>query len=150
MLSAIQDLMARPLSRADKDAAFAEGQASALLYGATGTPRCWDDWAAALAAAAPGLEGSAILADFLRIMQEAPILPAPLRWLQRLLVRAAVQITPEPVRSLPQLQGRGLRRGEATLVRVLARTAALLPLRATPPAQAARRLRQTPPKSAGA
>lgn len=132
---------ARPLSREDKDAAFAEGQASALLYGATGTPRCWNDWDEALAAAAPGLEGSPVLADFMRIMQEAPILPAPLRWLQRLLVRAAVQITPEPVRSLPQLRGRGLRRGEATLVRVLARTAALLPLGNTPPAQAARRLK---------
>jgi hypothetical protein len=57
-----------------------------------------------------------------------------------LLVRAAVQITPEPVRSLPQLRGRGLRFGEATLVRALARAAALAPLGDTPPAQAARRL----------
>lgn len=66
--------------------------------------------------------------------------PAPLRWLQRLLVRAAIEMTPEPVRSLPQLRGRGLRLGEATLVRTLARGAALLPLGDTPPGQAARRL----------
>jgi hypothetical protein len=76
----------------------------------------------------------------MRIMTEAAILPAPMRWLQRLLVRAAVQITPEPVRSLPQLRGRGLRAGEATLVRALARASALLPLGDTPPVQAARRL----------
>jgi uncharacterized protein (DUF2236 family) len=73
-------------------------------------------------------------------MGEAPILPAPLRPLQRLLVRAAIEITPEPVRSLPQLRGHGLRLGEATLVRALARGAGLLPLGDTPPAQATRRL----------
>ena len=130
----------RTLSPAERDAGFAEAEPSARLYGATGAPRSRAAWEALLAATAPGLEGSAILADFLRIMAGAPILPAPMRPLQRLLVRAAVEITPEPVRSLPQLRGRGLRFGEATLVRALARGAALLPLGDTPPAQAARRL----------
>lgn len=131
---------AKSLSAEEQDAAFAEGGASALLYGATGAPASGAEWEALLAATAPGLEGSTILADFMRIMGEAPILPAPLRPLQRLLVRAAVEITPEPVRSLPQLQGRGLRFGEAALVKALARGAGLLPLGETPPAQAARRL----------
>jgi uncharacterized protein (DUF2236 family) len=130
----------RPLSTQERDAVFLEGQASARLYGATGAPRSWAEWEALLARTAPGLEGSSILADFLRIMTEAPIVPAPLRPLQRLLVRAAVQIVPEPVRSLPQLRGLGLRRGEATLVRALAHAATLLPLGDTPPRQAARRL----------
>ncbi len=129
-----------PLSAAEKDAAFTEGAISAGLYGATGLPRSWAAWEALLAATAPGLEGSSILADFLRIVAEAPILPSPLRPLQRLLVRAAVEITPQPVRSLPQLQGRGLRRGEARLVRALARAAARLPLGDTPQVQAARRV----------
>jgi uncharacterized protein (DUF2236 family) len=131
----------RPLSAVEKDAAFAEAGPAARLYGAAGAPDSWQAWDALLAATAPGLEGSAILADFMRIMGEAAILPAPLRPLQRLLVRAAVEISPEPVRSLPQLRGRGLRAGEATLVRALARAAALLPLGDAPPAQAARRLR---------
>lgn len=130
----------RPLSPREKDDAFAEGQPAAALYGATGAPRAWAAWEALLAATAPGLEGSAILADFLRIMAGAAILPAPMRPLQRLLVRAAVHIVPEPMRSLPQLRGQGLRMGEATLVRALARGAALLPLGDTPPVQAARRL----------
>ena len=130
----------QPLSALDKDAAFLEGQASARLYGATGLPRSWGEWEALLAATAPGLEGSQILADFLRIMTGAPIVPAPLRPLQRLLVRAAVDMIPEPVRSLPQLHGRGLRFGEAALVRALARSFGLLPLGDTPPLQAARRL----------
>jgi uncharacterized protein (DUF2236 family) len=133
-----------PLSAAEKDSAFLEARPAALLYGATGAPPSWAGWEAALAATAPGLEGSLILADFMRIMAGAAILPAPLRWLQRLLVRAAVEISPEPVRSLPQLRGQGLRFGEPALVRALARTAALLPLGDTPPLQAARRLRPRP------
>ncbi|MFC0252399.1 oxygenase MpaB family protein [Massilia consociata] len=136
----------RPLSAAEKDAAFAEGRVSARLYGALGAPRSWAEWEALFAATAPGLEGSGILADFMRIMGAAPLLPAPLRSLQRLLVRAAVQISPEPVRSLPQLHGRGLRPGEAALVRALARASALLPLGDTPPVQAARRLAAPPGK----
>jgi uncharacterized protein (DUF2236 family) len=130
----------RPLSHAEKDAAFAEAAPAARLYGATGAPRDWTGWETMLAATAPGLEGSDILADFLHIMREAPILPAPLRWLQRLLVRAAVEMTPDPVRSLPQLRGGGLRFGEAALVQAIGRAAGLLPLGDTPPAQAARRL----------
>ncbi len=112
---------ARRLSVPEKDTAFAEAQEAARLYGATGAPRSWSEWEAMLASM-------------------APILPAPLRPLQRLLVRAAIEITPEPVRSLPQLRGNGLRPGEATLVRALARGAGLLPLGDTPPAQATRRL----------
>jgi uncharacterized protein (DUF2236 family) len=133
----------RRLSPAEKDAVFAEGQASAGLYGAVGAPRSWAAWKALLAATAPVLEGSDVLADFLRIMAEAPIVPAPLRRVQRLLLRAAVDITPEPVRSLPQLRGHGLRAGEAALVRALGRAAGIMPLGDTPPLQAARRLAGT-------
>lgn len=134
----------QPLSAREKDAAFAEGELAAGLYGATGAPRSWCEWEALLARTAPGLEGSDILADFMRIMRDATILPAPLRGLQRLLLRAAVQIVPEPVRALPQLRAGGLRPGEALLVRGLARAAALLPLDEMPPAQAARRLALPP------
>jgi uncharacterized protein (DUF2236 family) len=130
----------RPLSSAEKDSAFAEAGPAARLYGALGAPRSWAGWEALLAAGAPGLEGSGILADFLRIMNEAAILPAPARWLQRLLVRAAVEIAPAPVRSLPQLRGHGLRPGEAALVRAVARASALFPLGDVPPVQAARRM----------
>lgn len=130
----------RRLSTLERDAAFAEAGPAARLYGASGAPRSWAQWEALLSTTAPGLEGSRILADFMRIMGQAPIVPKPLRPLQRLLVRAAVEITPEPVRSLPQLRGRGLRFGEAALVRALARGAALAPLGDTPQAQAARRV----------
>ncbi|QNA88597.1 DUF2236 domain-containing protein [Massilia sp. Dwa41.01b] len=131
---------AAPLSAAEKDRAFVEAQPSARLYGATGVPQSWAGWDALLGATAPRLEGSAILLEFLRIMNEAPIVPPLLRPLQRLLVRAAVAIVPRPVASLPQLRGQGLRRGEAALVRLLTRLAPLLPLGDTPERQARRRL----------
>lgn len=130
----------RTLSQAEKDLAFAEAQPSARLYGATGAPGSWAAWQAMLAETAPALEGSDILSDFIRILAETDILPRPMRGLQRLLIRAAVDMTPEPVRSLPQLRGRGLRFGEAMLVRAIGQGASLLPLADTPPAQAARRL----------
>lgn len=123
-----------------KDAAFAEGQASARLYGAHGLPADWKAWETLLDATAPNLEGSEILEEFLAIMRSAPILPAPLRPLQRLLVRAAIDMTPAPVREWPQLQGQGLRRGERMLVRALGTLARLLPLPHLPPAQARRRM----------
>lgn len=130
----------QPLSPFEKDAAFAESQAAARLYGATGVPQSWAAWEALLARNAPSLEGSNILSDFLTIMDTSALLPAPLRPLQRLLVRAAVGIVPAPLRALPQLRGRGLRAGEAAVVRALARAIAFLPLGDTPPRQAARRL----------
>lgn len=130
----------QPLTSAEKDAAFAEAAPAARLYGASGAPTSWTEWEATLAAMTPSLEGSDILADFIRIMSDAPILPSPMRWAQRLMVRAAVEMTPDPVRSLPQLQRRGLRFGEAMLVKAMGRTAAALPLGNTPSGQAARRL----------
>ena len=130
----------RPLTATEKDAAFAEAAPAARLYGASGAPHSWAAWEATLTATAPGLEGSDVMADFMRIMGEAPIMPSSMRWVQRLLVRAAVEMTPEPVRSLPQLKGRGLGFGEATLVKAMGRAATALPLGDTPPAKSARRV----------
>lgn len=129
-----------PLTRAEKSAAFAESEAAARLYGARGAPRSWGEWEALLGATAPTLQGSAVLAAFLDIMEGPQILPGIARPLQRLLVRAAVAKTPEPVRSLPQLRGRRLRMGEARLVRLIGAVAAKVPLKSLPPAQAAQRL----------
>lgn len=131
---------AHRLSPVEKDAAFAEAVPAARLYGAIGAPESWAEWERLLADTAPGLEGSDILAEFIAIMGKAPILPGPSGWLQKLLVRAAVDILPEPVRSLPQLRGKGLRLGEAILVGVIARAGGLASLTDTPPTQAARRL----------
>lgn len=128
------------LSPQEKDAAFAEGAVSAQLYGATDAPVSWQAWEQLLQATAPQLEQSEILTEFLDIMGQSALLPRIARPLQRLLVRAAVSMTPAPVRDFPALQGRGLRRGERTLVRWMATAARWLPLRDLPPAQAAQRM----------
>lgn len=130
----------RRLSAEEWDAAFAEGAPAAALYGATGAPRSQAEWDRLLSETAPRLEGSDILREFLDIMSQAPILPGPARLLQARLVRAAVAITPAPVRALPQLAGRGLRAGEALQIKAMARAAGIVTLPGTPPAQAARRL----------
>lgn len=128
------------LSPAERDAAFAEGQPAAQLFGATGAPRSWAEWGGLVAEMAPELEGSDILDEFVTIMNEAPIMPRSLRWLQRLLIRAAVDITPEPVRSFPQLHGKGLRFGERFLIKILARAVFFIPRGETPAVQASRRV----------
>lgn len=129
------------LSPQEKDAAFAEGLPAARLYGAVDAPAAWAQWQQLLQATAPELENSAILTQFLDLMEQSPLLPRFARPLQRLLVRAAVSMTPAPVREFAALQGRGLRRGERHLVRALAAVAGSIPLRGLPPAQAAQRMR---------
>jgi len=128
------------LSPGEKDLAFAEAEPAAKLYGAGGAPRSWAAWEELLEATSPQLVGSDVLAEFVKIMGEASILPVRMRYIQRLLVRAAVQIVPEPVRSFSQLRGCGLRFGETPLVRAMGRAVSLMPLGDTPPERAARRL----------
>lgn len=131
----------QPLSRAELSAAFAEGLPAAQRYGAVDVPQDWPAWQALLQATAPSLQGHVILEEFLDLMENAPIMPVLLRPMQRLLVRAAVSMVPQPVSDLPQLQGRGLRYGEAAVVRLLGRMAQWLPLPGTPAAQARKRMR---------
>ena len=72
------------LTTAEKSQVLAEGKLPASLYGATDSPASWPQWQQLLEHTAPGLESSAILADFLDIMERAPLLPAPLRPLQKI------------------------------------------------------------------
>ena len=136
---------ARPLSLAEKSQVFAEGQRPARLYGATGAPSSWAQWEQLLAQTAPGLEDSSILGEFLQIMENAPIVPRALRPVQRMLVRAAVDMTPEPVRSFASLRGHGLGPGQRALVGGLGRAARWMPWPGLPPAQARARMRAPPP-----
>ena len=135
----------QPLSDAEKDRAFMEGQASAALYGAHGLPPSWHAWEQLLSDISPTLQGHAILAEFVDIMCHSPILPRPLRPLQQLLVKAAVHITPSPVRALPQLQGLALRPWQLRLVRAMAGLTQHWPLPMLPPAQARQRMRANQP-----
>lgn len=131
----------RPVSDADKDRFYGEGRAAAALYGAVGAPTSLAELDAQFQAMTPKLERSEIVFEFLEIMRKAPIMPAPLRPLQHMLIRAGVEITPAWLRERLGLDARyGLRRGEAWLIRSLGRIADRIVVETTPSSQGCRRL----------
>ena len=83
----------RPLSKLQRDRYYAEGTLAASLYGASASTS-----EAALEMRFKRMSNrlgrSDILFEFLAIMRSAPILPLPLRLMQPLLIRAAVDLTP--------------------------------------------------------
>ncbi|WP_219822551.1 oxygenase MpaB family protein [Sphingomonas montanisoli] len=133
---------ARPLDPREVSQAFAEGAEAARLYGATGAPTSAEDWEAMLAATLPALEESPILHEFLAMMGEAPLLPRAMRPVQKMLVRAAVDLVPVEVRARIGLGGalHGLSAVDRKVVKVMAWAAEHAPMPGTPPAEAARRL----------
>jgi uncharacterized protein (DUF2236 family) len=130
----------QPLSREARDRYYAEGIAAAALYGANDAPRSEGELKAFFLAMQPRLERSDVIFEFLAIMREAPILPARLRFAQRLLVRAAIELTPPAIRGKLGLGDEGLRFGERAAVTLAGKFADRLVLEASPAVQACRRL----------
>jgi uncharacterized protein (DUF2236 family) len=131
----------RPLAPAQRDRFYAEGVEAARLYGAVGAPDSQAALERQFAAMRAKLERSAIVFEFLDIVHRTPIFPGPLRPLQGLLIRAAVEITPGWAREILGLDARyGLRRFEASAVRALGRLSDRVVLPSSPPAEARRRL----------
>jgi uncharacterized protein (DUF2236 family) len=95
----------RPLALSQRDRFYAEGCEAARLYGATSAPQSEAEMGALLARMLPRLERSDSLVEFLTLMQRVPLLPGPLRWLQALLIRAAVQTIPADLRTHLGLDG---------------------------------------------
>lgn len=129
----------RPLTPHEVDRSFAEGAVTSALYGAHGAPRSQAEMEAMFAAMRPRLERSDTVLEFLDIMRAAPLLPS--RALQRLMVRAAVEITPDWARDLLGLGAAyGLRPGERTLVKAMGAASDRIVLADAPPAQACVRM----------
>jgi uncharacterized protein (DUF2236 family) len=131
----------RPLSLLERDRYYAEAIPAAGLYGAPGAPPSEADLAMLFQATAGRLERSDILFEFLAIMRSAPILPLPLRPVQHLLVRAAVDLTPCWLRTILKLNEHGLRAWDAGVVRQAGAFADRLVLETNPAVQACRRMR---------
>jgi len=129
----------RPLTRREMDAVYDEGHEAAALYGAHGAPRSAAAMQALFDAMRPKLERSRIVFDFLEIVRTATILPS--RRLQRMMVRAAVDLTPTWVREILGLHaGYGMRPGEATLLLGLGAASDRIVIDSAPPARACARL----------
>lgn len=130
-----------PLTDAERDRYFIEGQPAARLYGATGAPRSSADWQALYARMKPLFERSDIIFEFLAIMRAAPALPGPVRLAQGTLIRAAVDLVPKDARAIIGLdRSFGLRPFEKILVRRMGKRADRWPLPSSPAAQACVRM----------
>ncbi len=129
----------RPLSKAACDQFLAEGADSSALYGARTAPRSLAEMDALFEMMRPKLERSDIVFEFLDIMRAAPLLPS--RRLQRLMVRAAVEITPGWARDILGLgDAYGMRFGERHLLKTMGAAADRIVLADAPPAQACMRV----------
>lgn len=134
-------LFVAPVSDADRARAYAEALPAAALFGAHGVPRNDAELQAMFARFEPKLERSDVVFEFLSLIRTAPVLPAPLRPMQRLLVRAAVDMTPGWARDIlgltPQM---GLKDWQRGLVRRMGAQADRVVIPAHPAVQACRRL----------
>lgn len=131
----------RPLSGEEFDRLYAEGVPASRLYGALDAPASRAGLHALFASMQGWLEPSPVVFEFLGIMRDAPVFPAPLRPVQRMLVRAAVEITPGWVRErLGLTADHGLRGWERPLVRRMGGLSDKVVLPSGPAAQSCLRL----------
>jgi uncharacterized protein (DUF2236 family) len=130
-----------PLSGADLDRYYAEAIPAAKLYGVTDPVTSKADVDARFAAMLPKLERSDVINDFLRIVSRAPILPAPLRSLQNMMIRASVELVPTHIRDHLGLGERWrLRTWEKRLVKLAGAASDRIAIPGSPPVEACHRL----------
>ena len=131
----------RPLGNDERNRAYAESLPAARLYGAMQAPSSEAELLALFDSMRDRLEPSPILFEFLKIMRAARVFPVPLQPLQRLLVGAAVEMTPDWARRRLGLSpNHGLRSWERPVVRAAGGLADKIVLRASPAVQSCLRL----------
>ena len=130
-----------PLTTVERDRFYAESAPIATLYGATSAPESEAALVALFERMHPQLERSAVVTEFLAIIRNVALLPAPLRRLQHVLTAAAIQLVPSRARDRIALDdARRLPRWQRELVRATGRAADRLVLQSHPAVQACRRL----------
>jgi len=130
-----------PLEPQEFDALYREALPTSRLYGAIHTPGSNAELHALLDSMRGRLEPSPIVFEFLDIMRAAPAFPRPLIGLQRLLVRAAVDLIPDWIRACVGLTStQGLRPHEKPIVGLAGALADRIVLTDSPAAQACVRL----------
>jgi uncharacterized protein (DUF2236 family) len=127
------------LSPAELSAFYLEGVPVSRLYGAVDAPSTSHEMLTLFDSMQERLEPSPIIFEFLQIMREAPAFPAQLRWMQRLMVSAAIEMIPALIRDRLGLNP-CLRRRERLLVRLAGALADRIVLADGPAAQSCLRL----------
>jgi uncharacterized protein (DUF2236 family) len=130
-----------PLNSEELDRFYAEGVPAARLYGANHAPASKAELEALFASKRARLVPSPIVFEFMEIIREAPVFPPLMRPLQRLFVRASVEMVPDWVR---ERLGLGVEHGlsgwQAALVRRAGSLSDRILLRSSPAVQSCRRL----------
>jgi uncharacterized protein (DUF2236 family) len=131
----------RPLSTQNLDDFYREGAPVSRLYGAVDSPRSIAEMQVLFASTRARLAASPIIFEFLRIMRETAAFPGPLRWLQPMLLRAAVELIPGWLRgTLGLSEYYGLRAYERRLVKWAGACADRIVLPTSPAVQSCLRL----------
>jgi uncharacterized protein (DUF2236 family) len=129
------------LDEAEFDRLFREGAPIARLYGAQDCPLSLAEMNALMDRMRLTLGPSPIIFEFLSIMRAAPALPHSLRWMQSMLVRAAVELVPDWLRArLGLSRAFGLRRHERWLTQLAGAATDRIILPSTPAVQSCVRL----------
>jgi uncharacterized protein (DUF2236 family) len=131
---------AEPLSQAERDRFYAEAKPGAALYGVEAPPASEAEMQALMTRMRPELESSTVIDELIAILRTAEILPLPLRPMQKLGVRAAIDLLPPEMRRQLGLAGQTQRPAERMLLKLLARAAARFELPSSPARQAEARL----------
>jgi len=131
----------QPLGAEDFDDFYREGAPVSRLYGAIDAPRSLQEMHALFESTRSWLAPTAIIFDFLKIMRETAAFPPPLRWMQPMLLRAAVELIPASLRAtLGLTEHHGLRRYERRLVKWAGACAERIVLPSSPAVQSCLRL----------
>jgi uncharacterized protein (DUF2236 family) len=130
-----------PLTAAEFGGLYREGAPISQLYGAVQTPMSSDEMQALFESTAPNLAPSPVIFEFLKIMRETIAFPRPIRWMQTMLVGAAVELIPGWMRERLGLSERfGMRAHERWLTRLAGASADRIVLPASPAVQSCLRL----------
>ena len=129
------------LTDAERSAFYAESQVSARLFGAISKPASLEEQNGLFERMIPTLEAHPIVLEFLAIVMGVEKLPRGLRWLQHMVVRAGIDLLPEPVIERLAL-GREwrTRSWERFFLRRLGWLLDRIPVRGSAPVQASERL----------
>ena len=131
----------QPLGLPNWDEYYREGAPVSRLYGAVDTPQSVAEMQALFESTHSRLAPSPVIFEFLQIMRDTPAFPGPLRWMQPMLLRAAVELVPDGVRTALGLSDvHGLRRHERRLVKWAGACADRIVLPTSPAVQSCLRL----------
>jgi uncharacterized protein (DUF2236 family) len=131
----------RPITDAERDQFYSESEPAGRLYGATSAPGSQAGLAELFDRMGAQLQRSDVVFEFLAIMRRMPLLPAPLRSLQGVLIKAAIRLIPARLRDRIGLSERwSLPSWQRNLVCSAGRAANRLVLCSNPAVLACRRL----------